>query len=85
MKFYELAVGARFVFRGRRFEKIAMSMARDEEDRSSIFLGETEVVPEGVPLLLPPAEAEWWEPARRYWADYLTPAPGQRERGGRVA
>jgi hypothetical protein len=30
VKFYELAIGARFVFHGGRFEKIAMSMARDE-------------------------------------------------------
>jgi hypothetical protein len=78
MKFYELAVGARFVFRGRRFEKIAMSMARDEEDCGNILLGETEVAPEGVPSLLPPAEAARWKSDARYWADYPTPAPGQR-------
>jgi hypothetical protein len=28
MRFYELAVGAPFIFRGRRFEKIAMGMAQ---------------------------------------------------------
>jgi hypothetical protein len=40
MKFYELAVGARFVFRGRRFEKIAISMTEDEHGCGNIFLGE---------------------------------------------
>jgi hypothetical protein len=53
MKFYELAIGARFVFRGRRFEKIAMSMANNEHGHGSIIMGETEVVPDGAPLLLP--------------------------------
>ena len=45
MKFYELAVGARFILRGRRFEKIAMSMARDEQGLGSLLMGETEIVP----------------------------------------
>ena len=57
MKFYELAVGARFDYRGRPFEKTAISMADDERGCGSIFLGETEVAPDGVPLLLPPEEA----------------------------
>jgi hypothetical protein len=75
MKFYELAIGARFIFRGRRFEKIAMSMARQEQGLASIFQGETEIVPDGVPLLLPPEEAAWWKPSDRHWTDYLPPAP----------
>lgn len=78
MKFYELAVGARFVFRGRRFEKIAMSMAKAEQGLGSLFMGETEIVPDGVPLLLAAVEAAWWEPSDRHWTDYLSPAPGQR-------
>ena len=75
MKFYQLAVAARFVFRGRRFEKIAMSVAREEQGLGGLFMGETEIVPEGVPLLLPPAEAERWKPDDRHWTDYLSPAP----------
>ena len=75
MKFYELAIGARFVFRGQRFEKIAMSMAREEQGLGSIFQGETEIVPDGVPLLLPPEEAAWWKPSDRHWTEHLSPAP----------
>jgi hypothetical protein len=84
MEFYELAIGARFVFRGRRFEKIWMIMANDEHGRGSILLGETEVVPDGVPLLLPPAEAAWWKPSDRHWTEYLSPAPLPREPGPRA-
>ena len=79
MKLYELAVGARFVFRGRRFEKIAMSMANDEHGCGSIFLGETGVVPDGVPHLLPPEEAARWKPDDRHWTEHLSPAPRHKE------
>ena len=81
MKFYELAVGARFVFHRRRFEKIAMGMANNEHGHGSIFLGETEVVPDGVPLLLPPEEAAKWKPDDRHWTEHLSPAPPPREPG----
>jgi hypothetical protein len=73
MKFYELAVGARYVFRGRRFEKTAMSMANDEKRCGRIFMGETEVTPDGVPFLLPLEEAAKWKPDERHWTEYLTP------------
>jgi hypothetical protein len=85
MKFYELAVGAHFVFQGRRFEKIAMSMAREEQGLGRILLGETEVVPDGVLLLLSEVEAARWKPDDRHWTEHLGPAPGQRKYGGRVA
>ena len=84
MKFYELAVGARFILRGRRFEKIAMSMARDEQGLGSLLMGETEIVPDGVPLLLLLAEAAWWKPSDRHWTEYLSPAPPPREPGPRA-
>ncbi len=77
MKFYELALGARFVFRGHRFVKIAMCLAEDQRRWGNIFLGDTDVVPDGVPVRLSPAEAARWKPADKDWADYLTPAPGQ--------
>jgi hypothetical protein len=86
MEFYELAIGARFVFRGRRFEKIWMIMANDEHGRGSILLGETEVVPDGVPLLLPPAEAAWWKPSDRHLDRVLesrAPAKGAGAEGTR--
>jgi hypothetical protein len=75
MKFYELAVGARFVFRGRRFEKIAMSVAHDEQRCGTVFMGETEVSPDGVPLLLPAAEAARWKRDDTHWTKHLAPAP----------
>jgi hypothetical protein len=78
MQLYELAVGARFFFRGRRYEKIAMSMARDEDRIGNIFMGETEVTADGEPSLLPPEEAALWKPPERHWTEYLGPAPGQK-------
>ena len=44
MRFKELPVGARFEFRGHRYEKVALSMARDEERMGNIFHDDTEVV-----------------------------------------
>jgi|ERR1039458_7626088 hypothetical protein len=79
MKFYELAIGARYGFRGRRFEKTVMSMANDDQGCGSIFMGETEVTPDGVPLLLPATEAAKWKPDDRHWTEYLSPAPAPRE------
>ena len=37
-----------------------------------------EVTADGEPLLLSPEEEARWKPEERSWADYLTPAPGQR-------
>ena len=81
MKFYELAIGARFIFRGQRFEKLGMSMAKDDKGIGSIFMGETEVSPDGVPQLLPPEEAAKWKPDDKHWTEYLGPAPGQKKAG----
>ena len=50
--FCELPIGARFEFRGRRYEKLALSMAGDEERCGHAFHGVTEVLPaEGVTLV----------------------------------
>ena len=78
MKFYELAVGARFVFRGQRSEKTAMSMASDEQGCGHVFMGDVEVAADGEARLLSPPDAARWKPGGRHWTDYLTPAPGQR-------
>ncbi len=43
-KFHQLALGSRFEFRGRRYEKLALSLARDEERFGNIFHDETEVM-----------------------------------------
>jgi hypothetical protein len=66
MKFYELAVGARFVFRGKRYEKEAMGMARDERGWGNVLMGEIEVESEGP--VLPPEVAARWRPERGHWA-----------------
>jgi hypothetical protein len=41
--FYELPIVARFEFRGHRYEKLALSMARDEDRCGNIFQDETQV------------------------------------------
>lgn len=46
MPFHRLPVGAKFEFRGRRYQKLALSMAGDEDRFGNIFHAETEVVPE---------------------------------------
>ncbi len=80
VRFYELAIGAVFRFYGRRYEKVAMSMAEDERRWGYVFGGDCEVEPEGEARLLPPEVAALWKPSDRNWADDLEPAPGQ---GGR--
>ena len=80
MKFYELAVGAVFFFRGQRFEKTAMSAARGEDGCGHMFFGVTDVEPDGDQPLLPPEEAARWRGPDEHWADYLAPAPGQGKR-----
>ncbi len=95
MKFYLLAVGARFVFRGRAFVKVAMSLAVLADDQQAegqqadgyqlgwgiMFLGETEVVSDGP--LLPADVAAEWKPSDVPWTDYLTPAPAALAEGQR--
>jgi hypothetical protein len=61
MQFYQLAIGARFEFGGREFQKVAMSMAEHSERNGNVFWSGMEVTPIGEPLLLPQAETEWWK------------------------
>jgi hypothetical protein len=75
IQFYQLAIGAEFEFRGRRYRKLAMSMAEDELRCGNVFQAGYEVVSEGP--LLPAEVAERWTPSDIPWTDYLTPAPGQ--------
>ena len=81
MKFYELAIGARFFVRGRRFQKLGMGLAKDAERIGHAFMGDVEVMADGEPLLLPPEEAARWNPSDRRWTESLRPAPGQRTEG----
>src|SRR5262249_11806130 len=47
MQFYQLANRARFEFRGKQYQKTAMSMAQDADRNGNVFQGETEVSPTG--------------------------------------
>jgi len=77
MQFYQLAKGGRFEFRGKQFEKVAMSMAVDAERIGNVFQGGTEVMPIGEPLLLSTEEAEKWRPSSTHSTAFMSPAPGQ--------
>lgn len=74
--FWQLPIGARFEFRGRRYEKLALSMARDEERCGNIFQYETEVVWDRRPGEVegPP------RPPQPHWTSYLSPAPAPLDR-----
>jgi hypothetical protein len=77
MKFYLLARGAQFEFRGRRFVKTAMAMARDQDGIGNIFQGGMEVTPIGELQLLSDAEDARWKPSDVHWTSFITPAPGE--------
>jgi hypothetical protein len=78
MKFYELAVGARFVVRGEPYVKIAMSMAESPDGTGHVFMGAVPVeAEEGAPVLSP-AEAAKWKPDERPWWECIGRAPGER-------
>ena len=86
MQFYRLAPGARFEFVGRQFQKLAMSMAEDQQQRiGCIFHGPTEVTPIGEPLLLPPEVAEKWKPFDlEHWAHHIEPSSIERGNWGKT-
>jgi hypothetical protein len=46
LQFQEIPVGRFFEFRGRRYKKLALSMASDEDRYGTIFRAETEVLPD---------------------------------------
>lgn len=45
VKFQQIPIGEVFEFRGRRYRKVAMSMAHDEDRCGNIFQDHTDVVP----------------------------------------
>jgi hypothetical protein len=49
MQFQEIPIGGHFEFRGRRYQKLALSMARDEDHYGNIFQAQTEVLPDPLP------------------------------------
>jgi len=75
MKFYELAIGAVFNFRGKRYEKTAIP---DRRHRDLPAVGTWYWRRRGGDEPFLPAEvAAEWKPSEVYWADRLEPAPGQ--------
>ncbi len=46
LRFGELAIGARFCFRHRRYEKVAAEVGRDEDRGGNLFHASTEVLAE---------------------------------------
>jgi len=86
IQFSKIPVGARFEFRGHRYEKLALSMACDEERLGNIFHAETEVVPEADQKILPEGRAGRataielsHERANGPLSPALSPSAGERE------
>jgi len=46
IQFQQIPMGQFFEFRGRRYRKLALSMASDEDRNGAIFRAETEVLPD---------------------------------------
>jgi hypothetical protein len=46
IQFQEIPIGQHFEFRGRRYQKLALSLARDEDHYGNIFQAQTEVLPD---------------------------------------
>ena len=55
MQFQEVTIGQHFEFRGRRYQKLAVSLARDEDYFGNVFQAQTEVLPD--PFSRPRAQA----------------------------
>ena len=56
IQFQEIPIGQHFEFRGRRYKKLALSMASDEERNGTIFQGQTEVMPDPLSRTAQPPE-----------------------------
>jgi hypothetical protein len=83
VRFYQLAIGARFTFHGREFVKTAMCAAEDERRWGSIFMGEAPVSSDGP--LLPPDLAAAWKPDRGHWSaliESMVDYPPPLQKGG---
>ena len=46
LQFQQVPIGQFFEFRGRRYRKLALSLASDEDRNGAIFRAETEVLPD---------------------------------------
>jgi hypothetical protein len=58
IQFQEIPIGQFFEFRGRRYRKLALSMASDEDRNGDIFQAQTEVLPDPISQIDPTAPPE---------------------------
>jgi hypothetical protein len=49
IQFQEIPIGQHFEFRGRRYRKLALNLAGDEDRYGNIFQAQTEVLPDPLP------------------------------------
>ena len=49
LEFQQIRIGQHFEFRGRRYQKLALSLAGDEDRYGNIFQAQTEVLPDPFP------------------------------------
>jgi hypothetical protein len=56
IQFQEIPIGKFFEYRGRRYKKLALSMASDEDRNGNIFQAQTEVLPDPLPQPNLPSE-----------------------------
>ena len=56
IQFQEIPIGQFFEYRGRRYRKLAVSMASDEDRIGNIFQAQTEVFPDPLPQAYLPSE-----------------------------
>jgi hypothetical protein len=69
VEFYKLAIGAEFVFCGKRYWKEALAMSRDERGWGTIFMGCTVVLTDGP--YLPAEVAAKEKPDYGPWTDFI--------------
>jgi len=46
LQFQEIPIGGHFEFRGRRYQKLALNIASDEDKNGTLFQAQTEVLPD---------------------------------------
>ena len=56
IQFQEIPIGQCFEFRGRRYQKLALSMASDEDRNGNIFQPQTKVLPDAFLRAISPME-----------------------------
>ncbi len=79
-QFHQLPIGARFEFRGRRYEKLALSLAGDEDRCGNVFHAATEVLWDtALGARFGTAAAALSAADGAVWTRHLAPAPAARE------